>query len=180
MKINLRSGLTLFIALIALTATIAVIISAAYSNEEQLVPQRLSIGTSAPEFEATNTDGEKVSLADYQGKVVLINFWASWCGPCVNEMPLNNDVFQEHADEIVTLFVNVGESKGTVNEFLSAHQFQFPVIIDATGKLSELYSITGLPVTYILNKEGAIGQVITGEISSKQQLYSFIEEVQED
>ncbi|WP_044478615.1 TlpA family protein disulfide reductase [Paenibacillus antibioticophila] len=180
MKLHLRSVLTWFITLIAVTAAIGVIISMTGNNEDQPAMQRLSIGSHAPDFEGVNTNGEKIRLADYRGKVVVINFWASWCGPCVNEMPLINGVFQDHPDDVATLFVNAGESKGTIKEFLTAHQFEFPVLIDAAGKIAGAYSITGLPATYILNKDGAISQAIIGEIQNKQQLDNAIEDARGD
>lgn len=176
MKLHLRSVLTWFITLIALTAAIWVLISITGNNEGQPATQRLSIGSHAPDFEGVNTNGEKIRLADYRGKVVVINFWASWCGPCVNEMPLINGVFQDHPDDVAVLFVNAGESKGTIMEFLAAHQFEFPVLIDATGKIAGAYSVTGLPVTYILDKNGVISQAIIGEIQNKQQLDNSIKE----
>jgi len=180
MKLHLRSAVTWFITLIAVTASIGVIISIAGNNEGQPAMQRPSIGSQAPDFEGVNTNGEKVGLADYRGKVVVINFWASWCGPCVNEMPLINGVFRDHPDDVATLFVNAGESKGTIMEFLAAHQFEFPVLIDATGKIAGAYSVTGLPVTYILNKDGVISQAIIGEIQNKQQLDKAIEDARGD
>ncbi|MEK5476272.1 redoxin domain-containing protein [Paenibacillus sp. FSL R5-0407] len=180
MKINFRFGLTFFIGLFALLAVIWVVVSTSQKNEDKASTERLSIGATAPDFQATNTLGEKVTLSDFRGKSVVINFWASWCGPCVNEMPLINRVFQDSDSDVVTLFVNVGESKGTVNEFLTQHQFDFPVIIDVTGKISGMYAVTGLPVTYILEKEGNIAHSIIGEISSENQLYNYLETAKED
>lgn len=180
MKLHLRSWLTWFIALLALTVAIGVIIGTATSKEDQPAMQRLSIGSDAPDFEGVNTKGEPIRLADYRGKVVVINFWASWCGPCVKEMPLVNAVFQAQPEDVVTLFVNAGESKGTVAEFLAAHQLHFPVLIDVTGRISSAYSVTGLPVTYVLNAEGQIAQTIVGEIQSEQQLDNLIARARED
>ncbi|RCX23742.1 peroxiredoxin [Fontibacillus phaseoli] len=180
MKLNFRSGLTLLISLLAIAAILWVVLPGKHSNEDQSGSQRLSTGRAAPEFQAVNTDGEKVSLSEYRGKVVVLNFWASWCEPCVREMPLINTVFQDSNSEAVTLFVNAGESKGTINEFLSEHQFDFPVIIDATGRISGLYAVTGLPVTYLLDKNGNIAHSFIGEISSEQQLSQFIETLKED
>ncbi|WP_435925618.1 TlpA family protein disulfide reductase [Paenibacillus sp. DYY-L-2] len=180
MKINLRSGLTLLSGLLALLAVIYVVISGSHNRQDQPTTKRLNIGVTAPDFQATNTLGEKIALSDFRGKSVVINFWASWCGPCVNEMPLINRVFQDSDSDVETLFVNVGESKGTVNEFLTQQQFDFPVIIDATGKISGMYAVTGLPVTYILDKEGKVAHSIIGEISSEDQLYNYLENAKED
>lgn len=171
---NLLSGL------LALLAVIYVVISISHHSEDQPSIKRLNIGATAPDFQAITTLGEKVTLSDFRGKSVVVNFWASWCGPCVNEMPLINRVFQDNESDVVTLFVNVGESKGTVNEFLTQQQFDFPVIIDVTGKISGMYAVTGLPVTYILDDEGKVAHSIIGEISSEDQLYNYLETAKED
>ncbi|GJM73523.1 hypothetical protein HMSSN036_57390 [Paenibacillus macerans] len=92
-------------------------------------------------------------------------------------MPLIHRISRNNAPDAVTLFVNVGESKGTVNEFLSDHQLDFPVIIDATGKISGLYKVTALPTTYVIDQAGNIAYPIIGEISSEEQLQTYIDSV---
>ncbi|MUG43803.1 TlpA family protein disulfide reductase [Paenibacillus woosongensis] len=177
--LRLSSVITLLLGLFAIGAIIWIIVS---PTKDDAKPQkaRLAIGESAPDFEVTNTHGDKVSLADYKGKVVVLNFWASWCEPCVKEMPLINEVYQSNRSDVATLFVNAGESKGTVNEFLAAHHFEFPVMIDVTGKVSGLYGIIGLPVTYIIDKNGNLHQSIVGEISSREQLQTYIQSAASD
>ncbi|ULO05613.1 redoxin domain-containing protein [Paenibacillus sp. 19GGS1-52] len=133
-------------------------------------------GAVAPIFELTTIQGQKVRLADYKGQVVVINFWASWCGPCVREMPLIDRIHQTQAPEVTTLFINVGESKGTVVDYLESQHFSFPVSIDITGRASGLYGITGLPATFIIDASGVIRKAVLGEITEYSQLESWVED----
>ncbi|WP_334074782.1 MULTISPECIES: TlpA family protein disulfide reductase [Paenibacillus] len=149
-------------------------------NEGQSQSGRLTVGSAAPDFQAVDMEGEKVPLSDYRGKVVVLNFWASWCGPCVNEMPLIDRVRQSNIPGMEVLYINVGESKGTVREFLTLHKFNFPALIDATGKLAGLYKVTGLPVTYVLDPDGDIARVAVGEIRSEEQFQAYIDAAKED
>ncbi len=141
-------------------------------NKARSLEGKFKVGMTAPNFDVKNMKGHEVKLSDYQGKKVIMNFWASWCEPCVREMPIIYDFYQSRDDHIEVLFINVGESKGTINEFLTLHHFDFPVIIDATGTLSKRYRISGLPSTVIINKEGNLDQVITGELSDSALLES--------
>ncbi|MDU7473962.1 MAG: TlpA disulfide reductase family protein [Paenibacillus macerans] len=169
--------LTYLIVFLCAGAVLWVALSNRHSSEAHQGHEKLSIGSAAPVFQAVSTYGEKLSLDEYRGKVIVLNFWASWCGPCVKEMPLIHRISRNNAPDAVTLFVNVGESKGTVNEFLSDHQLDFPVIIDATGKISGLYKVTALPTTYVIDQAGNIAQPIIGEISSEEQLQTYIDSV---
>ncbi|MGZ7441969.1 TlpA family protein disulfide reductase [Paenibacillus sp. TH7-28] len=169
--------LTFLIAFLCAGAVLWVVLSNRHHSGVHPAHERLSIGSPAPVFQAVNTYGEKLSLDEYRGKVIVLNFWASWCGPCVKEMPLIHRISHDNDSDVVTLFVNVGESKGTVNEFLSGHQFDFPVMIDATGKISGLYKVSALPTTYVIDQAGNIAHPIIGEISSEEQLQTYINSV---
>ncbi|WP_055108837.1 TlpA family protein disulfide reductase [Paenibacillus ihumii] len=171
--LRINAVITLLLGLFAIGAIGTIIASS--KDDKQTEKARLVIGKSAPDFEVTNTHGDKVALSDYRGKVVVLNFWASWCGPCVKEMPLINEVYQSDQADLAVLFVNAGESKGTVNEFLAENDFDFPVMIDVTGKVAGLYGIVGLPVTYIIDKQGNLHQSIVGEITSSEQLQTYIQ-----
>ncbi|WP_238651804.1 TlpA family protein disulfide reductase [Paenibacillus piscarius] len=149
--------------LVIVAASVAIVF--VYLNHSNKGPSaRVMAGAPAPEFEATALTGDRLNLADYRGKVVLLNFWASWCKPCMQEMPLLNEIHLLSGAEIETLFINVGESKGTVSEYMKERQFSFPVVIDVTGKISALYRVTALPSTFIINKDGGyyLGHFKTG------------------
>lgn len=180
--LNKRKNSFLAAGILALVLIAAgwVLLTNLSENEGPSQSGRLTVGSAAPDFQAVDMEGEKVALSDYRGKVVVLNFWASWCGPCVNEMPLIDRVRQANVPEAEVLYINVGESKGTVREFLALHKFNFPALIDATGKLAGLYKVTGLPVTYVLDPDGDIARVALGEIRSEEQLQAYIDAAKED
>jgi len=172
---KIRRVVTMLIALAALATGIwAVLTNLSDSVSKSRNPIRT--GVEAPDFTAVNSKGEQVQLSDYRGKAVMINFWASWCTPCVREMPLVHELAQQNQNKVETLFVNVGESKGTINEFMKSHQFDFPVIIDATGKVSKLYRITGLPATMVIDQAGQFSHILLGELTEDIPLQQWLEE----
>ncbi|PYE42139.1 redoxin domain-containing protein [Paenibacillus barcinonensis] len=173
--LNTRRIMTLLIALVALGAGIWAIVNN-LSNAELKSSNPIRAGAEAPDFTAVNSKGEQVRLSDYRGKTVMINFWASWCTPCVREMPLVHELAQQHRNDVETLFVNVGESKGTISEFLKSHQFDFPVILDATGKISSLYRITGLPATLLIDQTGQLRHILLGELTEDIPLHEWLKE----
>ena len=161
--------LTVFIGLSAIAAiiwTLAINRPVEYTNESE----KITVGHAAPDFEATDTSGRRVRLSDYKGKTVIINMWASWCPVCVKEMPLLQKADQLSNHQVETVYVNVGESKGTVNGFLQEQKFTFPVIIDATGNVTGVYKVSALPTTFIIDPNGNIARVITGEVSEMDLL----------
>lgn len=165
----------MLIALAAL-ATGGWAVLANLSNSDAKSSNPIRTGVDAPNFTAVNSKGEQVQLSDYRGKAVMINFWASWCKPCVREMPLVHGLAQQNQNNVETLFINVGESKGTINEFMKSHQFEFPVIIDATGKVSKLYRITGLPATMVIDQAGKFSHILLGELTEDIPLQQWLEE----
>ncbi|QJD82821.1 TlpA family protein disulfide reductase [Cohnella herbarum] len=173
-RLNVVSVATVIIALIALILMIRLFISTDRSESHEK-KGNLSIGLEAPEFEGVNTDGERVNLRSYRGQTVLLNFWASWCKPCVKEMPLIDEIYRSKEINFQLVSVNVGESRGTVNEYLKQQDISFPVIIDATGKVSTLYRIVGLPATFVIDANGKLRQVGIGEITNRDQLLSMLQ-----
>ncbi len=100
--------------------------------------------------------GAQVGPAGFRGKVVLVNFWATWCTFCVQEMPALDSVARARADEVVVLAVDVGESKDTVETYLRGKGYSFKVLLDSDEELAVNYGIRGLPTTLVLNRNGAI------------------------
>ena len=115
------------------------------------------IGESAPNFTLTTLEGQPVSLSDYSGKVVLVNFWATWCPSCVSEMPDYEQVFQEKTPEFVVLGVNLQESGGHVQQYASGLGLTFPVLLDEDGNVTtRQYQVTGMPGSFIIDRQGKI------------------------
>ena len=119
---------------------------------------RLGKGVPAPDFTLPDFDGKMVSLAGYKGKVVFLNIWATWCPPCVEEMPAMEKLYQELKDEgLEILAVSIDESGAeTVLPFMKKHKLSFPALIDTKGIVKSLYRTTGVPETFIIDKNGII------------------------
>ncbi|NWG16348.1 MAG: redoxin domain-containing protein [Chloroflexi bacterium] len=126
-------------------------------------------GDLAPAFEAPTDGGETIRLADLRGQVVLLNFWATWCGPCRLEMPEFEAVFQARADEGFTILaVNNQETVEDVAGFRDEISLSFPLLMDESGDIQRLYGISGYPSTFILNREGVIIAQFFGPMTAEQ------------
>lgn len=130
----------------------AVIVLTAGDNSAPAV----SANQTAADFTLPGLNGD-VSLADFRGKYVLINFWASWCPPCKAEMPDLYAYHRQYQDQGFTLLgVNVAEDKATVQAFLAANGFEFPVALDLTGAVYNRYGGDGLPSSFLIGPDGAL------------------------
>ncbi|MGD8484072.1 MAG: TlpA disulfide reductase family protein, partial [Thioalkalispiraceae bacterium] len=131
-------------------------ISSASATEPQTLP-RLEKPFKAPDFNLQAEDGRHYRLSDFHGKVVVLNFWATWCPPCREEMPAMERLWQKVKDKnIVLLGINVGEDADTIFEFTGQYPVSFPLPMDSDGKVIEQYPIKGLPTTYIVNPQGMV------------------------
>jgi len=106
----------------------------------------------APAFTLAARSGQDVSLAQYKGQVVMINFWASWCGPCRQEMPLLEGIYKKYT----MLGVNVEPDSNAANEWLKATPVSFPILYDRDSKVSKLYDVAGMPSTVIIDRSGKL------------------------
>jgi peroxiredoxin len=117
-----------------------------------------SSGTApAPAFTLTSRAGQDVSLTQYKGNVVMINFWASWCGPCRQEMPLLESIYKKYNKMGFTMLgVNVEPDSNAANEWLKATPVSFPILYDRDSKVSKLYDVAGMPSTVIIDRSGKV------------------------
>jgi len=114
-------------------------------------------GTPAPQFSLTARGGQSVSLAQYKGQVVMLNFWASWCGPCRQEMPLLENIYKKYSKMGFTLIgVNVEPDSKAAEGFLKQTPVSFPVIYDKDSTVSKAYDVSGMPSTVIIDRKGNI------------------------
>jgi peroxiredoxin len=115
----------------------------------------------ASNFTLSALEGGYVKLSDFKGRVVLINFWATWCLPCKAEMPSMERTYAKYKDQGLTILaVNMREEGEKVKEFVKDKKFSFPILLDTKGRVSYQYQVKSIPVTYIVNKEGkAVGKV---------------------
>jgi peroxiredoxin len=118
----------------------------------------------APNFSLPDLDGKMVSLSDYRGKVVLLNIWATWCPPCVEEMPSMEKLYQELQGEgFEILAVSIDESGAQdVLPFMKKHKLSFPALTDSKGAIKNLYQTTGVPESFIIDKDGILVEKVIG------------------
>jgi peroxiredoxin len=117
----------------------------------------------APAFTLAARGGKDVSLAQYQGQVVMINFWASWCGPCREEMPLLESIYKKYNKLGFTLLgVNVEPQSQAAEDFLKQTPVSFPILYDPQSKVSKLYDVAGMPSTVIIDRSGKLRMVHRG------------------
>jgi len=111
----------------------------------------------APDFALKNLDGEIQRLSDFKGKVVIVNFWATWCPPCRAEMPSMQRAWNEIQDKgVVMLAVHVGGNEDKIWSFVGDYDLDFPVLIDPKSKVADAWPMKGLPSTFVIDPEGRI------------------------
>ena len=112
----------------------------------------------APDFTVYDAEGKEWSLSDFKGKPVVINFWASWCGPCKSEMPEFEEIFKRYGDRVHFLMVNLTdgdqETVQSASEFISRSGYTFPVYYDTKSFAATAYSVSTIPATYFIDAEG--------------------------
>jgi peroxiredoxin len=114
-------------------------------------------GSPAPAFTLASSSGSEVRLAPYKGQVVMINFWASWCGPCREEFPLLDSIYKKYSRMGFTLLgVNVEPDSQAANAWLKQTPVSFPILYDKDSKVSKLYDVAGMPSTVIIDRSGKL------------------------
>ena len=128
--------------------------------------QVVSEGIVPIDFTLPLLDGTKINLSQYKGKVVFLNFWAIWCGPCRSEMPSMEAVYQRLKNRgFEILAVNLGDSKGKVSEFMQEHKLNFPAVLDEKSITGSRYNVRAIPTTYIIDRRGLIIARLVGSIN---------------
>jgi len=132
----------------------------------------ISIGKTAPDFELQSLEGKSVKLSDFRGKNLILNFWASWCPPCKQEMPEFQRIYTEYPENLVVIGVNLQESKENAEAFVKKLGMTFPILLDPNAQVKDMYNVFTQPVTYFIDANGKIvdkkfGPLTTEEINEK-------------
>lgn len=139
----------------------AVIIGIVWTQKEKYDP--VLVSTVAPDFNVKRMDGVEVQLSDYRGKVVFLNFWATWCKPCREEMPSMEVLYNNFKDkEFVILAVSIDKWPSAITSFAEELRLTFPLFHDQWGKVDRRYKLTGVPETYIIDQNGMLAEKIIG------------------
>ncbi|MFS0781156.1 thiol-disulfide oxidoreductase ResA [Bacillus sp. 1P06AnD] len=148
----------LAVLLIALAYTL-------YANFNKDKAGEVSKGDMAPNFVLKDLEGKSYKLSDFKGQGVFLNFWATWCKPCEEEMPAMNVLNAQYKEQgVQVLTVNVGESDVSVKNFRDRFGLQFPILKDQDDAVQQIYGVYNLPATYLINKDGKVVDVKTGGI----------------
>lgn len=131
----------------------------------------------AKDFTVLNNEGENINLSDFFGKPIIVNFWASWCGPCKMELPEFEEAYKIYGEEIEFLMVNLtdeyGETVESVKKFTKDNNYSFPLYFDTEYSASNAYGVYSIPRTLFINKDGNIVKSFTGVID-KETLDRYI------
>ena len=136
----------------------------------------------APNFTLKSMSGKNLKLSEYRGQVVMINFWASWCAPCRQEMPLLEDLYKKYKSLGFTLLgVNVEEDSSTASTLLKSIKVSFPILFDNKNTVSRLYKVSAMPTTVIIDRDGNMRYLHHGykpgyEEAYQQQVRELIRE----
>ncbi len=131
--------------------------------------RRLSIDVAAPDFTLDTLDGKPVTLKEWRGKPVLVNFWASWCPPCLQETPDLVAAYKELGSDSVT-FIGIGTQDDTdkLAKFTKDNNVPYLIVEDPQGSVSDAYSVMGLPMTMLIDSTGIVRKVFTGPVTKDQ------------
>ena len=145
------------------------------STEQEELTETDEVGLNknqiAPNFQLTTLDGQEVSLTDYRGQRVMLNFWATWCPPCRAEMPDMEEFYQ--AEDVKVLAINMTASEkneDVVFEFRDELELTFPILMDKDGSVVKSYQVQAYPTTYMIDSEGRIQFITQGAMNRDQML----------
>ena len=140
------------------------------------LPVAPRVGALAPDFSLLTLEGRHVSLTDYRGGPLVVNFWATWCPPCRQEIPLLQQVFQQRK-EVPLVTVDTRETPGKVREFLEAAGYSLLVALDENGTVSDTYQIRYIPTTLFIDGEGVIRSIHIGSFTDKSEIDAEIAKI---
>lgn len=138
-----------------------------------------AVGMPVEDFHLVDLDGKPHSLSQYQGKVVLLNFWATWCKPCTTEMPAMQACYDKLREKgFVVLAVNELENDAKVREHIQQYGHTFPVLMDRDNKVANQFGVFGLPVSVFIDQQGRVQEYIKGGLLTEQKIEEVVARIQ--
>jgi len=137
------------------------------------------VGTPAEDFQLVDMTGKAHSLSENRGKVVLLNFWATWCKPCTTEMPAMQTTYDKLREKgFIVLAVNELEDDAKVEEHIKQYGHTFPVLMDRENKVANQFGVFGLPVSVFIDGSGVVQEYIKGGLLTEQKIYDVVARIQ--
>jgi peroxiredoxin len=135
------------------------------------------VGNPAPDFQLQDTDGNTVSLSALKGSPVIINFWRISCTYCVGEFPYLQEIYQKNSPPLVLLAINIRDAATKVADVLTNNNLSFPALLDSAGNVAVDYGVSGIPVTFFVDKDGIIQAVRLGAFNSSAQIEGYLDKI---
>lgn len=172
LRIGKAAGYIVLTAVACLAISSIVLLAAAYGIMQfgpGGIMSDVRAGKPAPDFEVQTLDGGTIRLEDYEGKLIALNFWATWCPPCVQELPLLDQAQERHADAgLAVIAMNAGQTRKHVTSFLDGRDLDdLPVAMDPGREVYEAYGVVGLPTTVWIDREGNVYAVEIGGLTQE-------------
>ncbi len=159
-RLMMRSSILIIIAF-----AIGYTIYSSMSTESKVV----KAGDEAPDFHLTTLDGKTVQLSDFKGKGVFLNFWATYCPPCKDEMPYMDNQYAEFKEKgVEILAVNVGEPPLTAEKFAQRYDLSFPILMDEREEVYKAYGVKPIPATFLIDKDGIVVDRVTKGLTEEE------------
>jgi peroxiredoxin len=138
-----------------------------------------TVGMQAEDFHLPDLAGKEQSLSQYRGKIVLMNFWATWCKPCTTEMPAMQTTYDKLRDKgFVVLAINELEDDARVREHIKQYGHTFPVLMDHDNKVANQFGVVGLPVSVFIDQDGRVQEYIKGGLLTEQRIEETVARIQ--
>lgn len=162
-----RLRLILVLASISLAVVAAVVYWQKISGSDARAGVGPEKGQIAPDFSVRTPDGEVMRLSDFRGQKILLNFFATWCGPCKAEAPHLKAAYQRNSDELVFLGVTFQDTAGSVRAFADEYELPFLLTLDDSGEVGEAYRVRGLPTSFYIRADGVVHYVVKGPMTKE-------------
>jgi thiol-disulfide isomerase/thioredoxin len=159
----------------------AALLSAGTAGAKDATLRPWPAGQPTPGLQVTGLDGQPWNLASLRGKVVVVNFWASWCGPCVDELPVLNALARQDPDRVAVVGANYKEGLDTIERFAGDHPFAYPVLRDRSGEMFKAWTLGVMPTTILVDRQGrarwrSVGEIGAGDTRLKAAIDGLLAE----